>query len=90
MSLILLLCLHQILDSKADLCSFCNELAKKLDIYYKAPPLPVDLRYTGDAVPRPARDETKTEQDTVAWTDGLGLQLPSTTVAEGRKVGQSE
>jgi len=29
--------------SKADLIHFCMELSKKLDIWYKTPPLPVDL-----------------------------------------------
>ncbi|CAB9515705.1 Mechanosensitive ion channel protein [Seminavis robusta] len=39
----------QILDSKANLSSYCNEVAKQLNMHYRAPPLPVDLRYiTGD------------------------------------------
>ena len=32
-----------ILQSKADVASFCLELAKKLDMRYTAPPLPVNL-----------------------------------------------
>jgi hypothetical protein len=31
------------LESKAQVASFCLELAKKLDLKYKSPPLPVDL-----------------------------------------------
>lgn len=34
-----------ILDSKANLSSYCNEVAKQLNMHYRAPPLPVDLRY---------------------------------------------
>lgn len=36
--------LHQ---SKADLMHFSMELSKKLDIWYKSPPLPVDLSVMG-------------------------------------------
>jgi hypothetical protein len=32
-----------LLQSKAQVASFCLELAKKLDMKYKSPPLPVDL-----------------------------------------------
>ena len=31
------------MQSKADLMHFSMELAKKLDVWYKSPPLPVDL-----------------------------------------------
>jgi hypothetical protein len=31
------------MESKAQVASFCLELAKKLDMKYKSPPLPVDL-----------------------------------------------
>jgi len=41
----------QILDSKANLCSYCNEVAKQLNMHYRAPPLPVDLRYKDDGRP---------------------------------------
>lgn len=33
----------QILDSKANLVTYCNEVQKKLGMQYRAPPLPVDL-----------------------------------------------
>lgn len=35
------------MQSKADLMHFCMELSKKLDIWYKNPPLPVDLSIVG-------------------------------------------
>jgi len=41
----------QLLDSKANLSSFCLEVASQLDIHYRAPPLPVDLKYSQDADP---------------------------------------
>jgi hypothetical protein len=34
-----------IIGSKAEVSSFCLELAKKLDMRYKSPPLPVDLAF---------------------------------------------
>lgn len=34
----------QVLDSKANLVTYCNEVQKKLGMKYRAPPLPVDLR----------------------------------------------
>ena len=36
-----------ILDSKQTIYCFCLELAKKLDMRYKSPPLPVDLNFPG-------------------------------------------
>jgi hypothetical protein len=41
----------QVLDSKANLSSYCMEVTKQLGLTYRAPPLPVDLTYskaTGD------------------------------------------
>lgn len=35
----------QLLDSRANLNSYCLEVAKQLNIHYRAPPLPVDLTY---------------------------------------------
>jgi hypothetical protein len=35
-----------LLDSKANLQSYCVAVAKQLDIHYHAPPLPVDLKYS--------------------------------------------
>jgi len=35
----------QVLDSKANITSYCMEVAKQLKMDYTAPPLPVDLRY---------------------------------------------
>lgn len=37
----------EIIQSKADLMHFSMELAKKLDIWYRNPPLPVDLSILG-------------------------------------------
>ncbi|KAL3792577.1 hypothetical protein HJC23_005547 [Cyclotella cryptica] len=37
-----------ILQSKADLSSFCLEVAKKLDMRYESPPMPVNLSASGD------------------------------------------
>jgi hypothetical protein len=34
-----------ILESKAQVSSFCLELSKKLDMRYTSPPLPVDLAF---------------------------------------------
>lgn len=34
----------QILDSKANLVTYCNEVQKKLGMVYRAPPLPVHLK----------------------------------------------
>lgn len=34
-----------ILDSKANMSSYCQEVAKQLGMHYTAPPLPVDLTY---------------------------------------------
>jgi hypothetical protein len=36
----------QLLDSKANLQTYCLEVAKQLNIHYHAPPLPVDLKYS--------------------------------------------
>ena len=35
----------QVLDSKANLTSYCQDVAEKLDMHYQAPRLPVDLKY---------------------------------------------
>ena len=35
--------INAILDSKAQVASFCLELSKKLEMKYTSPPLPVDL-----------------------------------------------
>ena len=37
--------INSILESKAEVSSFCLELSKKLDMRYKSPPLPVDLAF---------------------------------------------
>ena len=37
-----------ILQSKADLSSFCLEATKKLDMRYESPPMPVNLSTAGD------------------------------------------
>jgi hypothetical protein len=38
----------QLLDSKANLSSYCQEVQRQLGMNYHAPPLPVDLKYAGD------------------------------------------
>lgn len=38
----------QLLDSKANLSSYCQEVQRQLGMNYRAPPLPVDLKYLGD------------------------------------------
>ena len=44
--------LISIIESKAEVSSFCLELSKKLDMRYKSPPLPVDLAFVQrNAVP---------------------------------------
>jgi hypothetical protein len=40
-----------LLDSKANLNSYCLAVAKQLDIHYNAPPLPIDLRCSA-AIPK--------------------------------------
>jgi hypothetical protein len=40
----------QLLDSKANLQTYCLEVAKQLNVHYHAPPLPVDLKYSA-AIP---------------------------------------
>jgi len=50
-----------ILQSKADVASFCLELAKKLEMRYTAPPLPVNLNM-GDASNILARMDQKSAE----------------------------
>jgi hypothetical protein len=38
-----------VLQSKADVTSFCLELTKKLEMRYRSPPLPVELNVTSRA-----------------------------------------
>lgn len=69
----------QLLDSKANLSSYCQEVARQLKMHYTAPPLPVDLRYSGDHEIKLSHDDNKeephesdysdSEQDTIARTD---------------------
>jgi len=40
----------QILDSKANLSSYCQEVQRQLGMNYHAPPVPVDLKYGGELV----------------------------------------
>lgn len=60
----------QLLDSKANFVSYCHEVAKQLNMHYKAPPLPVDLRYNpqvqvGDSVA--TEEDMNTEERTEAF-----------------------
>jgi hypothetical protein len=41
-----------ILNSRNTMHAFCLELAKKLDMRYKNPPLPVDLKMQGPMLPQ--------------------------------------
>ncbi len=66
-----------ILQSKADLSSFCLELSKKLDLRYVSPPMPVNLTTSGlnlsgvinydrsenDAKERESAEKTLTAED---------------------------
>ena len=71
--------LHQ---SKADLMHFCMELSKKLDIWYKSPPMPVDLSFVGTNNPyevpnRPAdlqQPQMTTPANAAAGPDLTALQ----------------
>lgn len=61
----------QVLDSKANLSSYCQEVAKQLNIHYKAPPLPVNLKYAQAASPEEvleSSDAIDTDLDSVART----------------------
>jgi len=50
-----------ILQSKADVASFCLELAKKLNMRYTAPPLPVDLNVADASNIRAKMDQNLVE-----------------------------
>ena len=39
----------QVLDSKANLVSYCHEVQKKLGMQYRSPPVPIDLRHSSVA-----------------------------------------
>lgn len=50
------------LNAKAEFSSFANEVAKKLDMPYRAPPLPVDLNLASrDAVVNRERDQVSAD-----------------------------
>lgn len=51
----------QVLDSKANLTSYCMEVTKQLGLSYRAPPLPVDLTYSKDGADK--RDSVTEEVD---------------------------
>lgn len=52
----------QVLDSKANLSSYCMEVTKQLGLTYQAPPLPVDLTYS-KAVPAPTDTVPEAKDD---------------------------
>ena len=52
----------QVLDSKANLTSYCQDVAEKLDMHYKAPRLPVDLKYM-KADPEPSESNSGLHMD---------------------------
>jgi hypothetical protein len=39
------------MESKAALMHFCMELSKKLGIWYKSPPLPIEMSIRGEGIP---------------------------------------
>ena len=60
----------QVLDSKANLNSYCLEVAKQLNMHYKAPPLPVDLQYA-KAPEAPKNRDGSDALDTEALTQAF-------------------
>jgi hypothetical protein len=65
-----------ILQSRADLMAFSMELSKKLDIWYRNPPLPVDLNMTGST---PANFQQLLQQNFSPTTADASAQGPTST-----------
>lgn len=55
-----------ILQSKADLSSFCLEVSKKLDMRYESPPMPVNLSATSDVMKSFFADEAAEDVNAAA------------------------
>jgi len=54
----------KVLDSKANLNSYCQEVARQLDMEYQAPRLPVELRYAPSPLEEPlANEQNRTRSD---------------------------
>lgn len=50
------------LDSKANLSSYCNEVARQLQMHYRAPPLPIDLRNGEGLLQQPSQQQEEQQQ----------------------------
>lgn len=70
--------------SKADLILFCVELQKKLGIFYKTPPLPVDLSMGSlHAFQEAQRQGPTTMEDSGNRTDGIPREMSSSPDISG-------
>lgn len=52
----------QVLDSKANLNSYCQEVARQLKMEYQAPRLPVELQYAPSPLEQPLANETESSR----------------------------
>mmetsp|Transcript_9411 Transcript_9411/g.17965 ORF Transcript_9411/g.17965 Transcript_9411/m.17965 type:complete len:85 (-) Transcript_9411:396-650(-) len=67
------------MQSKADLMHFAMELAKKLNIWYKNPPLPVDLNIASGNL-NEALNQSIEMQPLINPADGVGSSTTSGNV----------
>jgi len=58
----------QVLDSKANLNSYCQEVARQLDMEYQAPRLPVELQHAPSPLEQPVPNESNRTLDREALT----------------------
>ena len=66
----------RVLDSKANLTTFCLDVAKKLNMNYKAPPVPIQLSYAANSVGNPMQqivDGASTAKDDAAPEEDLNV-----------------
>lgn len=79
-----------ILQSKADLSSFCLEVSKKLDMRYESPPMPVNLSASGDMMKSFFANSDGEENDVVAAASNVnrGGVGPSFTSEDLQDVNQ--
>lgn len=66
------------MDSKANLTSYCQEVARELEMEYEAPRLPVDLTYS-KADPDSKRQSAVSEQ-----MDAEGLMRQFSSIAKSK------
>ena len=67
----------QVLDSKANLSSYCQEVAKQLGMHYQAPRLPVELTYS-------KAEPTETDKTMSDEMDGDKLAVEFNTMARNK------